>query len=113
MKKLIWAILLILPLAVSARMFPTEFPIRAVCWDNFEEALQYHQEILGEYPIGKGWIDTKDGPSFAAIMFNPTKPSWTFLSFHKKEDSVVVCAITGGSQWEIIHPGDESEKLEL
>ena len=113
MKKLIWAILLILPLAVSAGMFPTEFPIRAVCWDNFEEALQYHQEILGEYPIGKGWIDTKDGPSFGAIMFNPTKPSWTFLSFHKKEDSVVVCAITGGSHWEIIHPGDESEKLEL
>ena len=113
MKKLIWAILFILPLAVSARMFPTEFPIRAVCWDNFEEALQYHQEILGEYPIGKGWIDTKDGPSFGAIMFNPTKPSWTFLSFHKKEDSVVVCAITGGSQWEIIHPGDGSEKLEL
>ena len=69
----------------DARMFPTEFPVKAVCWDNVEEALQYHQEILGEYPVGKGWIDSKDGPSFGAIMYNPTKPSWTFLSFHKKD----------------------------
>ena len=113
MKKLLLAALLILPLAVSARMFPTEFPVKAVCWDNVEEAIEYHQEILGEYPIGKGWIDSKGGPSFGAIMYNPTKPSWTFLSFHEKEDSVVACAITGGSQWDIIHPGDESERLEL
>ena len=110
MKKLLLAILLILPLAVSARMFPTEFPVKAVCWDDVEEAIEYHQEILGEYPIGKGWVSEH---AFGAIMYNPTVPSWTFLSFHKKEDSVVVCAITGGSQWEIIHPGDESEKLEL
>ena len=97
----------------DARMFPTEFPVKAVCWDNVEEALQYHQEILGEYPVGKGWIDSKDGPSFGAIMYNPTKPSWTFLSFHKKEEALIVCAVTGGTEWEIIHPGDEREKLEL
>ena len=97
----------------DARMFPTEFPVKAVCWDNVEEALQYHQEILGEYPVGKGWIDSKDGPSFGAIMYNPTKPSWTFLSFHKKEEAVIVCAVTGGTEWEIIHPGYEREKLEL
>ena len=112
MKKLL-VLLLLLPLAASARMFPTEFPIKAVCWDDVEEAIEYHQEILGEYPMGKGWIDNRDEPSFAAIMYNPTKPSWTFLSFHKHEDTVVVCAITGGSQWEIIYPGDEAEKLEL
>jgi hypothetical protein len=109
MKKLI-LLLLFLPLVASSRMFPTEFPIKAVCWDNVEEAVEYHQEILGEYPVGKGWIGEK---SFAAIMFNPTKPSWSFLSFHASEDGVVVCAITGGTQWEIIHPGDEAEKLEL
>ena len=97
----------------DARMFPTEFPIKAVCWDNLEEALQYHEVILGEFPVGKGWIDSKDGPSFGAIMYNPTKPSWTFLSFHKKEEAVIVCAVTGGTEWEIIHPGDEREKLEL
>jgi len=113
MKKLILAVLLMIPLVVSSRMFPTEFPIKAICWDNLEESLQYHQDILGEYPIGKGWIDSKDGPSFGAIMYNPTKPSWTFLSFHENEDTVIVCAITGGSQWDIIYPGDESEKLEL
>jgi len=48
-------------------------------------------------------------------MYNPTKPSWTFLTFHKKEgeEEIIICSITGGSMWEIINPGDESEKLEL
>ena len=104
-------LLLLIPLAGSARMFPTEFPIKAVCWDSVDEALQYHQEMLGEYPIGKGWINTKDDPSFAAIMYNPVKPSWTFLSFHKNKDAVVVCAITGGSQWEILTPGEDEIQL--
>ena len=110
MKKLL-VLLLLLPLVASARMFPTEFPVKAVCWDSVDEALEYHQEILGEYPIGKGWIESKDEPSFAAIMYNPVKPSWTFLSFHKHEDSVLVCAITGGSQWEILSPGEDKIKL--
>jgi len=35
------------------------------------------------------------------------------LSFHKNGEAIIVCAITGGTVWEIIHPGDESEKLEL
>ena len=109
MKKLL-ILLLLLPLAASAKMFPTEFPVKAVCWDNVGEAIEYHQEILGEYPIGKGWVSET---SFATIMYNPVKPSWTFLSFHQHEESVIVCAITGGTVWEIINPGDESEKLEL
>ena len=113
MKKLLLTLLLCIPIAASARMFPTEFPIKAICWDDLEESLAYHQEMLGEYPIGKGWIDSKDGPSFGAIMFNPTKPSWTFLSFHKNGEAIIVCAITGGTVWEIINPGDESEKLEI
>ena len=116
MKKLLLALLLCIPLAVSARMFPTEFPVKAICWDNVDEAIEYHQNMLGEYPVGKGWINNKNNPeinSFAAIMFNPTKPSWTFLSFHTTESGVIVCAVVGGSQWETIHPGDESEKLEL
>ena len=110
MKRLLLVLLLIIPLVGSARMFPTEFPVKAICWDNIEESIQYHQEILGEYPIGKGWVSEH---AFGAIMFNPTKPSWTFLSFHTSEDGIIVCAITGGTQWEIIHPGDEAEKLEL
>ena len=114
MKRLLF-LLLLLPLAGSARMFPTEFPIKAVCWDDITEVIQYHQEVLGEYPIGKGWIDSKDGPSFGAIMHNPNKPTWPFLSFHQKEgeEAEINCAITGGGMWEIIHPGDEGEKLEL
>jgi len=108
-KKLL-VLLLLLPLISSAKMFPTEFPVKAVCWDDVKEAVDYHQDMLGEYPVGKGWIGDK---SFAAIMFNPVKPSWTFLSFHTSETGVIVCAVVGGSQWDIINPGDEAEKLEL
>jgi len=108
--KILLSLLLLLPLAGSARMFPTEFPVKAVCWDDVKEAVDYHQEMLGEYPIGKGWVSDK---SFAAIMYNPTKPSWTFMSFHASETGVVVCAVIGGTQWDTINPGDEGEKLEL
>lgn len=95
---------------VQARMFPTQFEVKAVCFDDAGEALRYHQEVLGEYPIGRGWVSEN---SFGAIMFNPVKPSWTFLSFHKNESNVTVCAITGGTHWETIDLGDESEKLDL
>jgi len=111
--RILLSLLLLLPLAGSARMFPTEFEVKSVCWGgetSMEEAINYHQEVLGEYPVGKGWISDQ---SFAAIMFNPTKPSWTLLSFHTNESGVIVCAITAGTQWDIINPGDESEKLEL
>ena len=108
--RILLALLLLLPLAGSARMFPNEFPVKAVCWDSVKEAVEYHQELLGEYPIGKGLIS---GKSFAAIMYNPEKPSWTFLSFHATETGLIVCAVIGGTQWDIINPGDESEKLEL
>jgi len=108
--KILMTLLLLLPLAGSAKMFPTEFPVKAVCWDDVKEAVDYHQEMLGQYPIGKGWVSDK---SFAAIMYNPTKPSWTFLSFHSSETGVIVCAVIGGTQWDIINPGDEGEKLEL
>ena len=110
MKKLLLAVLLTIPLAGSAKMFPTEFPIKAVCWDSAEEAIEYHQSILGEYPIGKGWVSEH---AFGAIMYNPTKPSWTFLSFHRNEDGVIVCAVTGGRHWETIDLGDEGGKLQL
>ena len=115
MKKLLLVLLLAIPLAGSARMFPTEFSIKAVCWDNAEDAIQYHQEVLGEYPVGKGWITNSNGPTFAAVMFNPNKPSWTFLNFHQSstDDNVIVCTVTGGTEWKIINPGDESEKFEL
>jgi len=108
--KILMTLLLLLPLAGSAKMFPTEFPVKAVCWDDVKEAVDYHQEMLGQYSIGKGWVSDK---SFAAIMYNPTKPSWTFLSFHSSETGVIVCAVIGGTQWDIINPGDEGEKLEL
>ena len=103
MKKLL-VLLLLIPLVGSARMFPTEFPIKAVCWDNIEEAIAYHEDFLGEHPVGKGWVSDT---SFGAIMYNPTKPSWTFLSFHQHEEGVIVCAITGGTQWELMSPGED------
>ena len=112
MKKLL-VLLLLLPLSASVKMFAHEFPIKSVCWSgegSIEEAIKYHQEVLDEYPVGKGWVNEH---SFGAIMYNPVKPSWTFLSFHKNDDGVIVCAITGGSVWEIIHLGEEGGKLQL
>ena len=110
MRKLL-VLLLLIPLAGSARMFPTEFSVKAVCFggeDSVEEAIKYHQEVLGEYPIGKGWVNEH---AFATIMYNPVKPSWTFLSFHENEDGVIVCAITGGTQWDILTPGEDDIQL--
>ena len=112
MKKLL-VLLLLLPLSASAKMFAHEFPIKSVCWSgegSVDEAIKYHQEVLDEYPVGKGWVNEH---SFGAIMYNPVKPSWTFLSFHKNDDGVIVCAITGGTVWEIIHIGEEEGKLQL
>ena len=44
-------------------------------------------------------------------MSNPTKPSWTFLSFHRNDDGVVVCAVTGGTQWDILTPGEDKIQI--
>ena len=113
MKKLL-VLLLLLPLAASAKMFPTDIPLKVVCWDNIDEAVEYHQEMLGEYPIGRGWITNSKVSSFAAIMYNPVKPSWTFLRFHQTgPETLVVCAIAAGSVWEELIPGDEAEELEI
>ena len=106
----LFLLLLLLPLTGSARIFPTQFEVKAVCFDNAAEAVEYHQDILGEYPIGKGWVSEH---AFGAIMYNPVKPSWTFLSFHKNEDGIVVCAVTAGTHWETINLGDEGGKLQL
>ena len=112
MKKLL-ILLLLLPLAASARMFPSELPIKVVCWDNAEEALAYHKDMLGEYPVGRGWVHNTNGPTFATVLVNPVKPSWTFLHFHQNTVSgdVIVCALTGGSMWEILTPGDDEVLL--
>ncbi len=113
MKKLLLALLLAIPITVSARMFPYEFPIKTVCWDDPDEAVQYHKEVLGEYPVGRGWINNSKGPTFAAIMFNPVKPSWTFLHFHSNVESgkIIVCAVTGGHMWETLAPGADEIPL--
>ena len=109
MKKLLLILLLCIPIVASSKMFPTEMPIKTVCWDNVQEAIKYHQDILGEYPIGRGWIGKG---SFGAIMHNPTKPSWTFLNFHQREGgNIVVCAILGGSEWQMLTPGDDELEI--
>ena len=111
MRKLL-LLLLFLPLVASSRMFPQEVPIASVCWDNWEEAIRYHKEILEEYPIGKGMINNPNDPTFAAILVNPTKPSWTYIHFHHNTETgeQVVCAMSAGTEWEII---STEEKIEL
>ena len=111
MKKLL-LLLLLLPLVASSRMFPQEVPVPAVCWDSFEEAVTYHKDILKEHPIGKGIINHPKGPTFATITVNPTKPSWSILHFHVNLEtgSQLVCAMSGGKEWEVIVPDFGVEK---
>ena len=113
MKKLILVLALLLPIAGSARMFPMELPLKAVCWDNAEEALAYHRDMLDENPVGRGWVHNTRGPTFATVLVNPVKPSWTFLHFHQNTSTgeVIVCSMTGGNVWEILTPGDDEIQL--
>ena len=113
MKKLLM-LLLLLPLAGSARMFPQEVPMSSVCWDNWEEAIRYHKDILEEYPVGKGIINNPTGPTFATIVVNPTKPSWSYIHFHHNTETgeQVVCAMSSGTEWEVLTIEAE-EKIEI
>jgi len=45
------------------------------------------------------------------IMFNPKKPSWSYLHFHKNKDSgrVIACSMNSGDNWEILTDGMEGE----
>tara|TARA_R100000656_G_scaffold113238_2_gene85543 strand:- start:629 stop:970 length:342 start_codon:yes stop_codon:yes gene_type:complete len=113
MKKLLM-LLLLLPLAGSARMFPQEVPMSSVCWDSWEEAIKYHKDILEEYPVGRGLINNPNGPTFVAIVVNLKKPSWTYIHFHHNVETgeQVVCALSSGSEWEIITL-ETKEKIEI
>jgi len=110
MKKLL-VLLLLLPLAASARMFPHEVPISSICWDSWEEAIKYHKEILAEHPVGKGLINNPNGPTFATITVNPQKPSWSYIHFHHNEETgeQVVCAMSSGTEWEVVATEEEVE----
>ena len=115
MKKFL-VLLLLIPLVASSRMFPHEVPIACVCWDNWEEAIKYHKEILKEYPVGKGMINNPNGPTFATIVVNPTKPSWSYIHFHHNIETgeQVVCAMASGTEWEvIIHDFGNGNKIEI
>ena len=95
------------------RMFPKQLNWPSVCWDNFEEALSYSRDVLGEYPVGRGWVTNDAGPTFATVLVNPNTPSWSFLYFHQNPETGkhMVCAITGGEKWEVLIPNfDEKEK---
>ena len=103
MKKFL-VLLFLIPLVASSRMFPHEVPLNYVCWDNWTEAITYHKEILEEYPVGKGMINNPNGPTFATIVVNPTKPSWSYIHFHHNIETgeQVVCAMSSGTEWEVI-----------
>jgi len=106
MKKLLLALLLCIPLVASSRMFPHEVPIQSICWDSWEEAIKYHKEVLEEHPVGKGLMNNPNGPTFATVTVNPTKPSWSYIHFHHNTETgeQVVCAMAGGTEWEVIIP---------
>ena len=104
-------LLLLLPLVASSRMFPQEVPISSICWDSWEEAIKYHKEVLEEHPVVKGLMNNPNGPTFATVTVNPTKPSWSYIHFHHNTETgeQVVCAMAGGTEWEVITTKDEKE----
>lgn len=105
---------IIFSVRADARMFPQQIPVPAICWDSFDEAVTYHKDVLREYPIGRGIINHPNGPTFATIVVNFKKPSWSFLHFHINIETgkQLVCAMAGGSEWEIIEIPD-SEEIEI
>jgi len=108
-------LLLLLPLAGSARMYPQQVPTTSICWDSFEEAVTYHKDILKEFPIGRGFINNPKGPTFGTILVNPETPSWTYVHFHQNIETgkQVVCAMASGTEWEHVASPDENNKVEM
>jgi len=114
-KKLL-VLLLLLPLVASSRMFPQEVPLNSVCWDNWDEAITYHKDVLKEHPVGRGLINNPNGITFGAILVNPTKPSWTYIQFHQNKEGVqLVCVLASGTDWEVIIPdfNDNAKKIPI
>jgi len=95
-------------------MYPQNVPMASICWDSWEEAVTYHKEILDEYPIGKGMINNPNGPTFATVVVNLKKPSWTYIHFHHNVETgeQIVCAMASGTVWDVIVPEDK-EKIEI
>ena len=113
LKKLL-LLLLLIPLAGSARMYPLTLPIPVVCWNSLEEAISYHDN-LGEKVIGRGTIPSPKGFSGIVHLVNPVAPSWTILHVHhnKETGNVMVCSIVSGTTWEILIPDYKEDKVEL
>ena len=95
------ALLLFISMPLSAEMRKLEIPVKVVCWDSLEEALDFHAKTLGEFPIIKLYTDEMGG---GALLVKPDGTQWTFLAFrHDPENNrTISCAFFEGKSWEII-----------
>jgi len=100
MKKILLMLMLFV-MPVSAEMRKVEIPVKVVCWDSLEEALEYHAKTLGEFPIIKLYTDEMGG---GALLVKPDGTQWTFLAFrHDPENNrIISCAFFEGKSWKII-----------
>ena len=94
----------------SAEMRAVDIPLKAVCWDSLKEALDFHADNLGEYPIIKLFAGETGG---GILLVNPNKTDWTFLAFKydKVNKRTIVCAFFEGTSWGIVNvPQLETER---
>ena len=99
---------------VQAAMFPMDLPLKVVCWDDLEEAIEYHATMLGEYPLITAASEHSVGPGGAVFLVKPDKSRWTFLFFryNTNTEKLLACAFAEGQKWMLAGPPD-SEKLEI
>ena len=118
MIKILALLFMLYSVPASAEMKAIEIPLKAVCWDSIKEAIDFHKETLGEYPLVKKYTNHHTiGEGGGILMVKPDRTSWTFLAFRKNKEThrTVVCAFFEGQKWEIVitPPTEPSNKIEL
>jgi len=100
-KILLMLMLFVMP--VSAEMRKVEIPVKAICWDSLDEAIEHHKETLGEYPIVKLYSGDQNG---GALLVKPDYTRWTFIAFktHQVTKQTIACAFFVGTAWRITLP---------
>ena len=90
----------------KAEMLTVTVPMQMYCWDDLTEALTFHAERLGEYPLVKMTSNHSIGPGGAVLMVRPDRTKWTFLFFryNNAEERLLVCAFAVGQNWFIAKP---------
>jgi len=94
-------VMIMIPVNVMARMYPSTIPVPAVCFSDPRELYIYQEMILGETivavaktlktakPEDQGWI---------VIFYSKEKDSWSFAGIVESE----ACVMMVGHGWDSI-----------